>query len=524
MFPALKLFIAFFISSTFYLIPTLALAESFTIKEVTKDNWSAVSQTTFSLDNLMCGSLDLLAANCPYDKEKAFRYMSESGEIKLGMIKNPPVGGAMAGVATLIASLYNPPTSTTEYLAYVGNNLSLTKTAYAQTPFVPGSGVGIIQPVFKIWQVIRNFAYLVFIVIFLAIGFMIMFRTKISQQAVATAQQALPGLVISLILVTFSYFITSLTIDLAFVGVQLVTNIFISFNLPNAFGDSGNLQSFAQNSSIVDIFRVSAFRSQNVADMWNGVGGTVTSSAEVYTIATVLTIIIGGMVGAVLGPWGVFGGMGAGAIVGPLVVVPFVSLLIPLILIVILFIQLLRLFMALIACYIQILVATISGPLIMLFSALPGRGGSFMGWWKNLLANCLVFPAVFAAFLFAGVILADNSNWNVALPLFGGFSPVLLKLIIAYGILIGLPSIPDQVRNAFGIKSQPGIAQAAMAGVTGGIAASGAALGVGRGMVRMGYNTGAYNAPLTWTRNALSAIPHRFPQWLAGQVPGNAPV
>src|SRR3989344_4417049 len=124
----------------------------------------------------------------------------------------------MLGTTTM--ALYTPPTSATLYLANLGESIGLSpKSALAQN--VAGSGAGIIQPVIQLWQVIRNLAYLAFILVFLSVGFMIMFRSKINPQTVISVQAALPGLVIGLILITFSYFIAALIIDLAFVGVQL---------------------------------------------------------------------------------------------------------------------------------------------------------------------------------------------------------------------------------------------------------------------------------------------------------------
>lgn len=90
-------------------------------------------------------------------------------------------------------------------------------------------------------------------------------------------------------------------------------------------------------------------------------------------------------------------------------------------------------------------------------------------WWKTLLANALIFPVVFAGFLFVGVILGDSTQWQKAPPLFGGISVELLKLLVAYGVLLGLPALPDLVKNALGVKDIPGIPQAAIGGFLAGV-------------------------------------------------------
>lgn len=49
----------------------------------------------------------------------------------------------------------------------------------------------------------RNLAYLFFVVIFLVIGFMIMFQDQVSPSEAITAQQAIPSLIIAMLAVTF---------------------------------------------------------------------------------------------------------------------------------------------------------------------------------------------------------------------------------------------------------------------------------------------------------------------------------
>ncbi len=54
------------------------------------------------------------------------------------------------------------------------------------------------------------------------VGLMVMFRQRINPQTVITAQAALPGLVIGLILITFSYFLAGLISDTAFISTNLI--------------------------------------------------------------------------------------------------------------------------------------------------------------------------------------------------------------------------------------------------------------------------------------------------------------
>ena len=57
------------------------------------------------------------------------------------------------------------------------------------------------------------------VIILIAAGFMIMFRVKINPQTVVSLQTMIPKLVITLLLVTFSYAIAGLVIDMIYVFI-----------------------------------------------------------------------------------------------------------------------------------------------------------------------------------------------------------------------------------------------------------------------------------------------------------------
>ncbi len=123
-------------------------------------------------------------------------------------------GGAVSMGGDVIASLYdNPPASGAVYIAYTLDNMGIVQPAYAQE----GAGFRAFLPILPLWRAFRNLAYIGFIIVFVVMGFSIMFRTRISPQAVMTVQAALPKIIVSLIMVTFSYAIAGLMIDLSYV-------------------------------------------------------------------------------------------------------------------------------------------------------------------------------------------------------------------------------------------------------------------------------------------------------------------
>lgn len=439
---AQKIFLTSFIFVLFLLIPSKILAAI---------PWNAENQSNFTLITLEHGLLCELAGTSPLDKCTGYEGF---GKDKKLVLYNQPGGGAIGGLSTTIGALYNPPTSTVQYLADAAQGFGLIKPAYAQ---VGGSGTGIVEPVRQLWQAVRNLAYVLFIVIFIVVGFMIMFRQKINPQTVISAQAALPGLIVGLILVTFSYLISSLLIDVAFVGVQLVARLFVQSGMGNVF----DAQNLAKDSNIFQLFTSSIRFGENFGDITGGLFRTLGNNVP---SAVVIPAFVGLLVGLLLLPFSagtslILGGLlGAGS-------TAVIGLIVPLILIIALVIQFFKLLFKLITAYISLLVSTIASPLIILYASIPGRGGSLNLWWKTLLANALIFPAVFAAFLFAGLILAtDPKLWKATPPLFGGMSTELVRLIIAYGIILGTPAVPDMVKNALGVKDIAGIPQAAQSG------------------------------------------------------------
>lgn len=145
----------------------------------------------------------------------------------------------------------------------------------------------------------------------------------------------------------------------------------------------------------------------------------------------------------------------------------------------------LKLLLRLVNCYLTIIFLTFSAPFQLLVAALPGRQGIATGWILNMLANVLVFPVVIAVFYFVAFILGEsfgplkiahldqrqNGSFvptayaaqgasritdTSSFPLFGGMDLDFINIILAFGALVALPSIPDIVIKAVGRAGQAG--------------------------------------------------------------------
>lgn len=496
--------------------PNISLGE----KELNSSNFNYLVNGEINfMYTIPNGLIAAFSGISPLGQVPGIKFASD-GTTKLYVYDRLPNGGAIGGITSVMMAMYAaPPVSSGEYLAMVMEDFGFAKPVYAQ---VPGSGSTILSPVAKLWDVVKNLTYLLFIVVFLAVGIMIMFRQKLNPQTVLSVQNALPGLVIGLILVTFSYLIAGAIADISFLFIQLVAQIFIQAaaqGSPNVFGQtSADLQRLANDSNILQLFTSSIRYGDNFQELGKATQDLVNSTIPPASTAAIT--IIGLVVAAVmiLVPFlstalGI--GLGAAALgFGSTSISPInvVSLIVPLILIIALFIQFVRLAFKLLNAYISLLVFTIAGPLIILFASIPGKGGALGLWWKSLLANSLVFPAVFGGFLFAGMILGTDPNlWTATPPLFGGMTTGFIRILIAYGILLGIPAIPDLVKNALGVKDIQGIPQAALQGAQ-----------AGAGVIGAGVNRLA--APLQHRAAAYKEAYYRARYPLGGGAPGPAPV
>lgn len=337
-------------------------------------------------------------------------------QLHAGNFGNARIGGAFGFTTNLVAQvLTQPPVSSREYFADLGKNFGLAKPAYAQ-----GVGFSGLSNLLPLWKASRNLAYIFFIIAFLYIGLAIMFRVKISPQAVVSIQNALPKLIIALILVTFSYAIVGLMIDLIYVLIYVGVLAIGQTGWINVAQEQAKLSSLSFGEGMGLVF------GGGVTAVTGMVGG--------WFSGLIITAILG-IVGVILATTGV------GAVVAalPLLILGVIALF-----------CIFKLFFALLGCYIQIILAVIIGPIQIAMGAIPGSQGGFGSWLKNLMANILVFPAV-ALFLLLGWLLTKSHGPTWTPPVIASSGEILTP-IIGFGMLLLLPKIPEIIKNAFKMK------------------------------------------------------------------------
>lgn len=388
----------------------------------------------------------------------------------------------LTGMGRLIGHMYAYPAANTgTYIADLMDSAHITPQAYAQ-----GLGFASLNPILELWKAFRNVAYMFFVVIFIIIGFMIMFRQRISGQAAVTAQQAIPSVIISLILVTFSYAIAGFMIDLMYVLMFLIIGVF-GQTLPEG----------SQNLIDMSILQVmgAMFKATNVLN----------PGANIDLVSNLFGSLL--QVEALNQVLGVVGGL-------TLTVVLAVAILIGTV----------KLFFELLKSYASIVLSVVTSPIVLMMGALPGRN-PVVPWLKDLAGNLLAFPVV----LLVLVLFYQFTNLTGGAGNEGGFIPPFLiargqagaiSSLMGLALILALPEIVKDakkglVKEGFGSMVFKAAAGAAKTGFVGGAVIPGIAATTIPGAKALG-------APLFGTKASRKAAEEGKDTWLGRGAVGGA--
>ncbi|HEX9008141.1 MAG TPA: hypothetical protein VF837_02670, partial [Patescibacteria group bacterium] len=270
--------------------------------------------------------------------------------------------GIFGGISKTLAFLItNPPASTRSYIAYVSQNLKdhhIIPSAYAANP--QGIGYATFAVFLPLWKATRNISYILFTMVFILYGFMMMFRVNINPKTVITVQLAIPKLIFTLLIITFSYAIVGLVMDLMYVIFYLFLSILASQNLIY----NGNL------------FVTAA--SGQYGGFLSGLINMLAASVIAAPIG-IINFIIGG-------PSVLSGVLGIG-----LAFLGGIGLILGLIIILAVLISYVKLIWKLIQAFLEVIISLIIAPFRLLANAFPGSD-TFGSWMRSIIANMSVFP------------------------------------------------------------------------------------------------------------------------------------
>lgn len=230
-----------------------------------------------------------------------------------------------------------------------------------------------------LWSITRNIAYAGYVIIMIIIGFMIMFRNKIGGQMMVTLGNSLPKIILSLILVTFSFAIIGLIIDFGGFLKNVVTNIY--------YTDPANAIQIHEPFGLLKGF----FRKNIGAGFGSGGGaliGALTAAIAYFTPGGAVGWVIGGL--ALL-----------------LVSLAFIGIVLW---------GGIKLWITLIKAYFGIILNVVVSPLSIMLGALPGNEGAMLNIFKSALRNVLVFPLAFAIVNLPYYVESLNQGVNLGFP------------------------------------------------------------------------------------------------------------
>lgn len=272
--------------------------------------------------------------------------------------------------------LSDRPLSGITYAKNLARKFSLVPEVQAQTGF----GFSALDPILPLWRAARNAAYALVVIVTLAMAFMIMFRVKISPQTVISIQSALPKIAVAIILITFSYAIAGLLVDIMYLVIG-----FLSIVIASGINIMG-WQPFQPVGGINGVF---GFMTQGF--LGAGAFGIVVLYMFLFTVVAFVTF------------------MGANGLGGALTIVtPVLGAILALLVVVIVFIMLifinLKILWMLLKTFANTLLLVLVAPFQILLGAIS-PGGGFSTWMRSYLANLAVFPTTGVLFVLSFVFL-----------------------------------------------------------------------------------------------------------------------
>jgi hypothetical protein len=349
---------------------------------------------------------------------------------------------ALGAIASVIGTMYaNPPASGLAYTRHVLQNAGLlAKPAHAQ-----GIGFAGFSPLLDLWQATRNIAYTAIILIMVVIGFMVIFRMKIDPKTVVSIQAAIPKIVLTLVIITFSYAIVGFLVDVMYLVMGILIYVVAQAN-PAWVSRVGDFQQHFMSAGLFELGgKVFSVGFSTLDDFFkSGLNAIGATSVLGSIIGAVTTTVASGPIG-----W-------TGALIG------FVALPTLLVFIIVLGLLLtwIKLAMILLNSYIQILLALVLGPIQLLTEAIPGKS-SFGQWIMNILANLIVFPATTVLLMFAEFLATLNTGqWPTSPNSSAIWTPPMTYVpgtgtfpaFLALGMIFLMPTLVMQIKKSFAPK------------------------------------------------------------------------
>ncbi len=397
--------------------------------------------------------------------------------------KNPDnAEGALYSLALKpLTTLYSyMPASGIDWSLNVLSNSELIPSVFAQP--LTGYGFASIYPLYPLWQRFRDLTYMILVILSLVIGFMILFKVKLNPQTEITIQNALPKIVITLLLITFSFPLVGFLIDMMYVTIGATASILYSPQIsetyldPQFTGFQAGAQQQITQEQIAEAKKNAALEWINkdnlnflirYADFGVGFrtyqafeGVLPTPIRQIFIILTDFLSIIfirfflnNTIIRLIKIAVDGFFIEGTSILLSVILerLVPLKYFALALIIVVTAFILFVRIFAILFKNYVTLILQTIFAPIIIVFSAIPGQN-TFGQWLKNILGSLLAFPLTVVFVLVAEYISITiayyQSVWKP--PFISGINTTALGYLIGLTLLFSLPNYIALVKKMIG--------------------------------------------------------------------------
>ncbi len=430
---------------------------------------------------------------------------------KIGFIKNDshlPLNGALGSLVGMITMTYDIPIRTGDYINYLSSGFGIIKPAYAQS-----TGFENLTALMNLWKKVRDLTYTGFVLIFVLIGIGVMLRVKLDPRTVMTLENQIPKVVIYIMLITFSYAIVGLAIDMMWVTTYTGINIISGDTLCE---DGGTLA--AKGTSLV-LDNPLHYVNNTLGCPW---GANKTTTLELgWNVGRSIGEIVSRMLLSVFG-------IDPGSLDGKCSIVfngivtcakrainsfiaNIIGALVALVIVIAILVQLGRVWLMLIKSYIYILLYTILGPIWIIAGLLPNNTNfGFTQWMRRIIFSLSLYPLTIFLFLLAVALVSDPSinQPNVS---GGAFVPPLVAnptlsnnmgYILALGVILITPEVINMAREMFKVSPSK-YAPAAFAALGAGAAIT---KSVG-GPIFGRRKDGSWQAGSYYARRAVRGIP-----------------
>lgn len=431
-----------------------------------------------SFASCMVSGIDITSAS-----QKCLGQNPQTG--KLGYVPNQR--GLLGIASSAIATLYSPPKfHVGTYIGYLRNDFGVVKPSYAAGT----SGFDQLTPIMKLWIAFRNVTYLLFVIVFVVIGFAIMLRAKIDPRTVMTIENQIPKIIVALILVSFSYAIAGLVVDIMWLMTFVTINLFGSLD-PSiqvttiSQNVSSNPLAFLNNIAPGGIIGLIMQPASSVYDILVPLVKNVVDSLGILAFPGIIPCYLQAVGSFISNPISAIGnGIGnlvtgnAGNALGTCIHDGFIQMVSSIAGVVAFLIfgfalafAVFRLWFSLLKSYALFLIYAILGPFFIMMGVLPGTKINFDNWIRHLLAYSLVFPFAMGTMLL-GKVLTDvytTSSIGYIPPLVGVTQNTVSPIgpLIGFAVILLIPQSLTMLQDALAapdIKYLPGIGQMLAAG------------------------------------------------------------